>query len=278
MNIVPRVSTPATLEGIALALRDAFAAEFGRPLDSTTAELLTAQILIETSSGQSIKNHSPGNISASSKWSGDAWRPPWFEEPAGGWKTERDASLHAAMLAKKAPSAFRAFASLDDGMRDYVRTLSKQFPTIIAARTPGELARAIHDSGYTRDHKPEAIEPTLAQLVTKIRVSGVYDDLAAATRPDLPKGLTPPAGSSSAPSPRFSFINPPVLGMGDCGPLVVLWQRIVGASDDGLFGRLTEDATRHWQSRQGLPVSGRVTVPCWVVATAGKVVPAAWGQ
>ena len=117
MNIVPRVSTPQSLESIAETLRDAFAVEAGRPLDATTAELLTAQILIETREGPSIKNNSPGNISASRKWGGDAWRPPWFALTETS--SARDRELHEAMLANKAPELVALYEELERIARGY---------------------------------------------------------------------------------------------------------------------------------------------------------------
>ena len=278
MNIVPRDSTPQPLETIASELRDAYAAELGRAPDATTAELLTAQILIETANGESIKNHSPGNISASARWPGDAWRPPWFEAPTDA-TSPRNRQLHADMLANKAPSAFRSFPTFAAGMRDYVGTLQRQFPTILVARTPLELAQAIFNSGYTRDHQPEEVAPTLAQLVERVRKAGVFDDLAqeSPTRPDSPKAGAAPGSSSSASAPRlYRFELPPVLERGSSGPLVVLWQRIVGAGDDGLFGDKTRDATRAWQAQRGLPVTGRVALSCWIVATTGGRTPHGW--
>lgn len=279
MNIVPRVSTPQSLESIAETLRDAFAVEAGRPLDATTAELLTAQILIETREGQSIKNNSPGNISASSKWGGDAWRPPWFALTETS--SARDRELHEAMLANKAPSAFRSFPTFDAGMRDYVRTLLRQFPSIVQARTPGELARAIFDSGYTRDHKPEAIEPTLAGLVGKVRSSGVYDDLAPSPVPPVsvsPKAAAPALDSSSPrPALSYSYAAPPELQRGVSSPLVAVWQGFVGAKPDGLFGPATEERTRAWQARNGLPVTGRVGESDWARGVFGST-PPAWSK
>lgn len=279
MNIVPRVGTPKSLEEIAAELREAFAVETGRPLDATTGALLTAQILAETANGASVKNNAPGNISASKSWPGDAWRPPWFEEPTEA-TTPRNRELHAAMLVGKAPSAFRSFVSWSQGMRDYVGTLQRQFPTILAARTPRELAHAIYDSGYTRDHTPEETEPTFAALVDRVRKSGVFDDLAPepTTRPDLPKAgaaARSPSGSLPALS-SYRYVTPPDLTRGDSGPLVVLWQRVVGVVDDGLFGQKTEDATRAWQAKHGLPVTGVVTVTAWTIGAVGQKTWVSW--
>lgn len=268
MNIVPRVSTPQSLAAIADALVNAYVVQFGREPDQTTAELLTAQIMVETASGQAIKNHSPGNISASARWTGDAWRPPWFDEPTET-TSARDRALHAAMLEGKAPSAFRAFRTLEDGMADYVHTLARQFPIILAARTPSELAQAIFDSGYTRDHTPSETSPTLHALVGRVREAGLFDALPKA---QLPAPASP--GSSSPAAPRgYSFVPVPAIARGSSGPLVVLWQRAiapVSLAHDGLFGPLTEQATKNWQSARMLGATGRVGSVEWALATGDE--------
>lgn len=201
MNIVPRVSTPQTLESIASALRAAYAAEFGKVIDKATAELLTAQILVETANGQQVKNNCPGNITASSKWTGDAWRPPWFDPPTET-TTARNRALHEQMKAGKAPSAFRSFDTWEAGMRDHVRTLARQFPTIVAARTPRQLAEAIFNSGYTRDHTPDETTPTLTGLVDRVRKSGVFDDLSPQPPPVQPAPPAEPVTSPQVPHPK----------------------------------------------------------------------------
>lgn len=262
MNIVPRVATPHGAPALGAALLTAYTREFGRGPDRTTAELLLAQILIETARGAAIKNNSPGNISANSKWGGDAWRPPWFDEPTES-TSERNRKLHAEMKAGRAPSAFRAFATLDLGMADYVRTLSRQFPTILAARTPEELAQAIFDSGYTRDHKPAEVAPTLAALVGNIREIGIFDDLTV--RDAAPKAPALEAAAAASGLPSWSLVPCPLLQLGSAGPLVVLWQVRVNATlkPDGLFGAQTEQATRAWQARLGLPATGQVDAASW---------------
>lgn len=208
MNIVPRVSTPQTLESIASALRAAYAAEFGKVIDTTTAELLMAQVMIETGNGQAVKNNNPGNITASSKWAGDAWRPPWFDEPTES-TTARNRALHAQMKQGKAPSAFRSFATWEEGMRDHVRTLARQFPTIIAARTPRQLAEAIFNSGYTKDATPDESERTLNSLVERVRRSGVLDDLAQPVeKPQAPPQPQPAETSPAVPRPKVVAAPP----------------------------------------------------------------------
>ena len=176
MNVVPRVNTPKTLAEIARALEASHQRIFGLPLSRGGAELLTAQILIETANGKSIQNNSPGNVSASAKYSGDAWRPTWFEEPTEE-TSARDRALHAKMLAGGAPSAFRAFASFDLGVDDYLRILKRNFPAILLAKNPRQLAEAIFNSNYTRDVTPNQSEPGLRRLVEDVRRAGVFSHL-----------------------------------------------------------------------------------------------------
>lgn len=173
---VPQVSTPHSLSEIGRALETAYQNLFGRPIGRVLAELLGAQIMIEAGVGKSIKNESPGNVSASAKWPGEAWRPDWYPEPTED-ASARTRDLHAKMLRGEAPSAFRSFRTLDAGMADYLRTLKGTFPAILAARSPRELAVAIFESRYTRDHTPDETEPSLKKLVGQIREAGIFAHL-----------------------------------------------------------------------------------------------------
>jgi len=53
---------------------------------------------------------------------------------------------------------------------------------------------------------------------------------------------------------------------GSTGPDVVLWQKIVGVTADGVFGPKTDAATRKWQSDYGLPADGIVGPLTWTAA------------
>lgn len=50
------------------------------------------------------------------------------------------------------------------------------------------------------------------------------------------------------------------------GPDVVVWQRVVGQSQDGIFGPDTDGATRAFQREHGLDVDGIVGPKTWAVA------------
>src|SRR5262245_41566242 len=104
MIIVPPNRTPMGPEAAKAALVDAFPS-----IDRETAALLLALIWIETRQGSSVVQHNPGNLSASERYQGKAWRPPWFAIDESS--SERMKRLHQMMLEHKAPSAFRAYDS-----------------------------------------------------------------------------------------------------------------------------------------------------------------------
>jgi hypothetical protein len=58
------------------------------------------------------------------------------------------------------------------------------------------------------------------------------------------------------------------LAPGSTGIDVMAWQRIIGSTADGLFGPLTERATRIWQGAHGLAMTGRVGDLEWACEAA----------
>ncbi len=58
----------------------------------------------------------------------------------------------------------------------------------------------------------------------------------------------------------------PALLIGAKGPAVEVWQRVVGAKADGIFGGATQVATRGWQHTHFLPETGVVTMPDLIAA------------
>lgn len=152
MHIVPTVTTPISAEQARAALLAVMPGT-----DGDTATLLLALIWIETANGH-LQNFNPGNITASDRWEGAAWRPPWFLVDASSQPIM--VRLHEAMLRGKAPSAFRAYGSLLEGFQDFARVLKSTFPTVIAAAGTGDAAKfvaALHDSGYSHDYTPAAV-------------------------------------------------------------------------------------------------------------------------
>lgn len=159
MRIVPAASTPISPEHA----RDALLAALPG-LDRESAALLLALGRVET--GGVPMNNNPGNVSASSRWEGDAWRPPWFEPNNPSPKL---AALHERMLKGEAPSAFRSYPSAPLGYQDFARVLKGVFPSVLAAAKTGDPAAfvgALHDSGYSRDYTAAHI-PTFVSLREK---------------------------------------------------------------------------------------------------------------
>jgi hypothetical protein len=133
-------------------------------IDRESAALLLSLFRVETSGVP--MNNSPGNVTASSRWEGDAWRPPWFEPNQTNPKL---AALHDRMLAGEAPSAFRAYSTPAAGFADWARVLKANFASVLAAAQTGDphaFVRALHDSGYSKDYSA-AHFPTFVQLREK---------------------------------------------------------------------------------------------------------------
>lgn len=155
-QVVPTLGTPVSLAALKAAITAAFTAE-GRPLTPTQVVNLTVLAAIETGQGGSMKNYNVGNITASARYGGQAWRPPWYHPP-GPEAPPRLRKLHAAMLAGQAPSAFRAYLSLEEGARDYARQLIRTFPEVLAAanQTDPNVLRLALGQKYSRDYLTSA--------------------------------------------------------------------------------------------------------------------------
>src|SRR2546426_1746352 len=131
MPEVPRISTPLTVETAAAELLAALRAQ-GIDPNGDQARLLLAQLWLETARGSACNNHNPGNLTRGN--TADFFRPQWYELTEAS--SPRMATLHAAMLAGQAPSAFASYDSFEHGFADYVRQIKSKFPSILeAART-----------------------------------------------------------------------------------------------------------------------------------------------
>ena len=168
MQVVPRQATPLGLQAIPGLVEAAFAA-LGTRITGVQRVNLAALVAIETARGRSVQNGNLGNITARADYSGMVWRPPWFEINATS--SPRDVQLHAAMLAGKAPSAFRAYASAEEGARDFARFLLKpQYAPLLRAATSTDVdafRRALAER-YSADYKNPDATRTLTQLVHEL--------------------------------------------------------------------------------------------------------------
>jgi len=134
-------------------------------LSRELASMLLSLIWIETGSGGSLKNYNPGNLTAGPNYTGKVWRPPWYPEP-GPDASQRTKDLHAAMLKGTAPSAFRAYDSLAQGMADWTAALKHTFPEVIKAGEQGnpETFRQALSQKYSHDYRNTQSTATFAKL------------------------------------------------------------------------------------------------------------------
>jgi flagellum-specific peptidoglycan hydrolase FlgJ len=150
------------------------------------AQLLLAQLWLETGRGSACNNFNVGNISASSKYEGGAFRPAWYTISEGS--SAQMKRLHEQMLKGQAPSAFRAYATLEAGMGDYVHQLNTTFQSIVAAARSGDAlatANAIKTSRYTPDIDPPAVAKSLDSIAKEFAARGTFAalPLAGASQP-----------------------------------------------------------------------------------------------
>lgn len=136
---VVRTPTPLDFHAVPGLLSRAFGA-IGSPLTTTQAVNLACLVGIETGQGSKCMNYNVGNITASPHWTGKAWRPPWFDADEAQ-SDARLASLHEAMMAGTAPSAFRAYDSLEAGIADFAHVLTRQFPEVLEAAKESDANR-----------------------------------------------------------------------------------------------------------------------------------------
>jgi hypothetical protein len=131
-----------------------------------------ALLWVENNSGKSVIRHNFGNLASggysngvdSAWWTGLYWRPPWYERPP----LPQYAELNERMLAGQVPSAFRAYATLDDGIRAFVGLLnsSKYAPLLAAAESNNTEAyvSALNATGYSKDYNAKHV-PRFRALV-----------------------------------------------------------------------------------------------------------------
>lgn len=165
MIVVPRVNTPLDKRTFPARIHAAFAA-LGTNLTPTQAANLASLVCLETGSGKSVQNFSPGNISADERFEGKVWRPPWFEAPTAS-TSARNRHLHAEMKAGRAPAAFRAYDSEELGWSDFAVFLKRRFPNVIEAANDlnsDSFRRALAQS-YSKDYADPRHTATLRTLM-----------------------------------------------------------------------------------------------------------------
>jgi hypothetical protein len=184
MTQVARTLTPLTRDETAARFVPAYRAVFGEEPDRNRAELLLALAWLENANGQSFIQFNWGNLSVKPSDADAYWRPPWFdlaevEALPEGAKKARLLDVHARMVAGKAPEAFRAFGSHEEGLAAWLRLL-KARPAILDAASSGDstrFAHAIFSTRYCPDVECRDAGPSYGKLRDQIRAAGYFAGL-----------------------------------------------------------------------------------------------------
>ncbi len=186
MSEVPLTPTPLTRDATAQMFLPAYAAVFGELPDRNRAEMLLALVWLENANGQSIIQFNWGNLSTKASDGVAYWRPTWFdlakvEAMEDGPKKARLLMLHQRMLNNAAPSAFRAFADHQSGVRAWLSLLKqpRMAPVLQAASSgdPVKFAHAIFSSKYCPDPECRDAGASYGKLRDQIRAAGYFEDL-----------------------------------------------------------------------------------------------------
>lgn len=164
MIVVPRTPTPLPMSAFPGLIGDAFE-RIGRPLTPTQEANLAVLACIETGRGQSTQNFNIGFISAAPSYPHEVFRPPWFDPPTSNTPA-RYRHLHAEMKAGRAPSAFRAYSSAEEGAEDFARVLLSQHQNVLEAAkvvNPDLLRRELAKA-YSKDYANPKHTETFARL------------------------------------------------------------------------------------------------------------------
>jgi hypothetical protein len=220
-------------------------------LTQEAGRLVLAQIWIENGRGNAMFNNNWGNIAATSKWTGDFWRPPWFfkdkvDAMPEGEEKARLLRIHQEMLEGQAPQKFRAYSSMMAGLKDYIARLNNEFHGLVDALktgSPDAYADAIRSTGYDRNASPQTAN-TLRSLMGEFERKGYFSTFPKAQAPVV---SSQEPSSSSSPEPSSSAHSVPSVVPGS-GELPTLMLGSVGSAVDlfrmlaiGGSGALTED-------------------------------------
>lgn len=123
-EVAPRKTTATELEALS-ALARAFAHVFGRRPVQGELAVLWVQSAHETNGWRNMPNWNPSGIKAGKSYAGD-WRPAKTKEGHGASEVE-------------VVERFRAYGSLELGMRDWLRILRDGYPLACAGARVGSV-------------------------------------------------------------------------------------------------------------------------------------------
>lgn len=172
---VIRTRTPLSTRQIVDGLSGAYLELEGQDIPERLLESLTVLVLIETDHGRALDNNNSGNVSANpSTYGGYYFRPRWYALTEAS--TDRDRELHQLMLDKKAPEAFRAYMTAQDGFKDYLRHfLADKRRPLLEAFEAGNAAAMVAELQrfYSPDYNSDHVD-TINRLQAELRAEGYF--------------------------------------------------------------------------------------------------------
>lgn len=201
----PREATPIAINrDFATLFIFSFENVYGREPTREEAEWLTALFSQETAGGKRVIQHNWGNLAAPNMRSGEYWVPRWADDSI------TDNELSKAELATRqrlekgeaVPRAFKAFASHEQGARNFLHLFTRPTHTRILDAANRDDAIAFWRAVSTPHPKTKMMycvechteEHRKAYLAEKNRIHdmGIFDRLTPS-----PKGEAPPAAPVS---------------------------------------------------------------------------------
>lgn len=190
MIVVPRRPVALEPKAAARALVAALKARAGAAPPRELARVLLAMIWFETAGRPN--NFNAGNLMAASlvggrevaTWPGEAWRPGFYELTVSSSAAE--IASHAAMMAGKEPTAFRAYPDAEAGFADFVGLLAHKFGGMLSAAAAGDVAAfssAYVSSGYCPRCTPENVRRNIESRLAYLDGAGAFDGLELAPPP-----------------------------------------------------------------------------------------------
>lgn len=209
--------------------------KYAREYGYKVASAIIAQACIESAYGTSslgYKYHNYFGMKCGKNWKGKSVNLSTKEEYKAGTLTSIKAN-------------FRVYDSMEEGVRGYFEFISgSRYQNLKQARTPEEYLILIKQDGYATSS---------IYVNTNMNVVNKY---SLAKYDNFEKG---------EPDVKLNEITMklPTIRRGSTGSAVRIWQVIVGADPDGIFGNDTEKRTLIFQNIRGLKEDAIVGSQTW---------------
>jgi len=201
--------------------------------------MVAAQSDLETGTWKSVWNHNLGNIRG--EYQGMTTSIPGA--------TEYDETGKLVQV----PAGFRAYPSFEAGADDKIAQLIRNWPKAWAADDIAEFVDGLWRGRLgsyfgVPPNDPYGAGGKTARDRYELGVRARYNRLFSA-----------PSGAATPPL-RLDLL---VIEKGDDGPMVRVWQKLLGLAVTGSFDDQTDQATKEWQAKNGLVADGDVGPLTW---------------